>query len=535
MKKEKFKKIILNFKNAFLKFPVTMISIFALTIFLTIFIDTDLLKENSIGDISLFFTVLASSCFTIETIIKRKNKILLSILYIVSLIISILSVCLINFIQNQNLWITRIIISYILSLIAFSIYMNYKKSKKTFQEYLTIVTVNAFKASIVYGLLAIGLLLVSTAFVVLLIPGFDFDLIYRVQILLYGLYFVPSLIYSLCNTEIEIGKFSKAIIKCALDGLVFASFLIIYAYIIKIIILRQMPSNQVFRIISSLFILGCPIWTMASYFKDNDFFEKVNNKLPICFIPFIFLQIYSIGVRIYNNGLTEMRYVCVMLIIFEIIYILIYLIKKNKIGESIIAIIILMLITMIFPYINMFKLSEISQYNILKIVKTEDELNEKEKAKVRGAYKYLSNRNTSVNLEEITDEEKKKFSDSSTNGNEKLEKSISTSKAINEIDTKEYNKLYIFSESNYRVDEENKTIEEVFDNFILENGTNINLTNSIKNYISNQSELKDYFTEHNEIQIDENTKVILKSLAVRYDEIGGFISSYTIKGYLLIK
>lgn len=41
-------------------------------------------------------------------------------------------------------------------------------------------------------------------------------------------------------------------------------------YIIKILVLRQMQKNQIFIILSALFIIGMPIWSMAQYFKDKN-------------------------------------------------------------------------------------------------------------------------------------------------------------------------------------------------------------------------------------------------------------------------
>ena len=81
-------------------------------------------------------------------------------------------------------------------------------------------------------------------------------------------------------------------------------------YIIKIIVFKDMPSNQIFRILAALFILGCPIWTMVCNFKEDTIIDKINKLLPKLFIPFIILQIYSIGVRILENGITENRYLC---------------------------------------------------------------------------------------------------------------------------------------------------------------------------------------------------------------------------------
>ena len=157
-------------------------------------------------------------------------------------------------------------------------------------------------------------------------------------------------------------------------------------YIIKIIFLRDIPSNLIFRILSALFIIGLPVWTMILSFKENTTLDKINRKLPLLFIPFIILQIYSIGTRILSNGITELRYLCLMLIIFEIVYIIIYLTKKEKVSRILLVFLALTVISTIAPYINMFTISNLSQYNNLKIYKQKTEYSEEEKTKIYGAY-----------------------------------------------------------------------------------------------------------------------------------------------------
>ena len=58
-----------------------------------------------------------------------------------------------------------------------------------------------------------------------------------------------------------------------------------------------------------------------------------------------------------------------MLIIFEIVYIIIYLTKKEKVSRILLVFLALTVISTIAPYINMFTISNLSQYNNLKIYK----------------------------------------------------------------------------------------------------------------------------------------------------------------------
>ena len=352
----------------------------------------------------------------------------------------------------------------------------------------------------------------------------------RVEILLLGIYYIPAIIYSFYNVDSEIGKFSKVLIKYILNTLVIMAFVIIYMYIAKIIFLGTIPSNQIFRILACLFILGCPIWTMASSFKDDDVVNKINKWLPILFIPFIILQIYSIGIRISNNGFTELRYLCVMLIIFEIIYVIMYLKNKEKIGNALIALIAIIMISTIIPYINMFKVSELSQYNNLKIYKQKSSYTAKEKDKIYGAYMYLKG-NDKINdlLTQKDIETIRSFSDNSKYDTIKYIYGYSNSNYIN---TKGYSRMYFIDAIN---GEEN--LNDAFENIEFESKGGIefklNLSNELKNYIYNSDNIDEYMEENNEIYINEYRKIIIESISIAYDEANELVKNYRITAYLL--
>ena len=334
---------------------------------------------------------------------------------------------------------------YLITSVILSIHFNYKKSNKTFGEYARSIFINVSKSSLIYGILAIGIAIITAVFIYLILDGGDYTLVARMEILLLGIYYIPTVIYSFYNIEEEVAKFARIIIKYVLGTLLIAAFVIIYMYIIKIIVLRDIPSNQIFRILAALFILGCPIWTMIDAFKEKQVIDKINDKLPFLFMPFIILQIYSIFVRIESNGVTESRYLCIMLIVFEIIYTLIYWKKKEKIESILLVLIALVMISSIVPFVNMFKISEVSQYSNLKIYKQKTSYTDEEKSKICGAYYYLKNSEQGekhIN-KLLTKEEQKQIKEFKVD-NIKYDENeyISASTSIESINIDGYKKLY---------------------------------------------------------------------------------------------
>ncbi|MGN1013457.1 MAG: hypothetical protein ACI4ON_06525 [Clostridia bacterium] len=537
--KEKIKKLFNKFKKLFETYPLTLFVIVITTIILAITIDTEILDSISLDNILLFSALFGCGNLFIETIFKKIDIKKIS-LYILSAIFA-LTITFSTNIENDVLgikntvfigYISRIIVCYLVSTVAITIYIHYKNSKLEFNEYILKAGINFFRTGLIYLLLVIGLAMITSVFVFLLLSGENYSLVYRVQILLIGFFLLPMSINSVYDLKNEIDKFEKIIVRYVLDVLVIIAFVVIYLYIGKIIILRDMPANQIFRIIAILFVIGCPIWIVAGYFKDNDFLAKINNKLPILFIPFILLQIYTIGVRIYYNGMTEPRYLCIMLIIFEIIYTIIYMKNKEKIGNIILVLVIITIISGIIPYLNMFKISQISQYNNLKIIKEKENLSELEKEKVAGAYYYL--KDTEEGKELITGlltqdeiDEIVKY-----NGNSSNKKSIYLNKNVENIDIADYNKLYVINSYNYYKDY--NLIEKEFKNIKVDN-YEIDLSNIILEYIANEENIEEYFEENNEYVITENKKIIIESLVLYYDSINKTVTDYSLDGYLLVK
>lgn len=547
--KEKFKNIPQLIKKIFEKFPLTILAIVLFTMFSAIVMDTEFIEPNIFEDIMFFTIYFVSGSFLAESILNKNDKKKIGA-YIVSAIISLVFVVLQNIsskAENIEYILSKILICYISTLWILSVYFNFKKSEKDFKEYILKVFINVIKTSIIYGVLSIGIVIVSSIFVYLIWEDLGYTLVARLETILLGFYYIPKLLYCLVDTDGEIHTFFKGLIKYVLTSLVIISFIIIYMYIIKILVLRDMPRNQIFRILSALFIIGMPIWTMMQHFKDESIWGKISEKLPIAFIPFILLQIYTIGIRIINNGFTPFRYVCVALILFEIAYVIIYIIKKEKLELLLLVLNAIIIVSIIVPGINMFKISNMSQAHNLKIFKNKSDYTDEEKEKIYGAYKYLKySEGGEKYIDKILQDEDveriKTFSKSKVNNKILDTQYIQANLDIEKINIEGYSKFYLVHANKRSVD---INIKEAFKSVNLETGNleysiEANLTSQFEKYVNiyistGVNEMQQYFKENNEIEIDSNKKFIIKSFYLRYNEDTKIIENYSINGYVLEK
>ena len=551
--KERLNNLYLVLKKAVERFPVTIVIILTLTLIFAINFDNDFIDYRVLNDITLFGVTFAFGTFYVESTFEKMSRKKI-IGYIISNIIAIFFTLTSN-IESESfsdyyqdyfdkfmVFISKLLICYMISTFVLSVYNNYKKSKKTFEEYVTHTLVNTFKSSIIFAILAAGIAAVTAIFIYLILDGDDFDFIIRMEILLLGGYFIPTILYSFYNMSDEITKFAKIVIKYVFGTLLICAFAIIYMYIIKIIILMDMPSNQIFRILAVLFVSGLPIWTMISIFKEDKFIDKLNKKLPILFIPFILLQIYSIGIRIIYHGITEPRYLCVMLIIFEIIYTILYIKKREKIAYILPVFVAMTLISLIVPYVNMFKVSEMSQYSNLKIYKQKTNYTAEEKDKIYGAYRYLK---YSENGEEyinslLTESDKEKIKDFNKEIEEIYEDKteyIYANLNLDSLDIDGYKTLYVINSSKYNIE---KSINDTFKSLQITIGDNnekmnIDVLDRVNQYISYGEKLDEKFEYCNEIELENGKKIILNYFSLEYNPDDKMVSSYRIKGYLLEK
>ena len=527
-------------KKLFEKYPLTLILIYLVTFIWAIFMDTDFMRKEWFQKILMFAIIWTPGSFFAENFLEKGKKRIGT--YVITAIISYIFVHF-AFLDKFEDTLIKWLVCYISSLVAGSAFLIIKKSEKDFSEYVLKVAINVVKASFVYGIIALGIAMILWIFDVL-IWDITSQYIGNIEILIFGIFYSTEIIYSLINLDEEVNKFFKNLVKFVLMPLLISAFAIIYLYIIKILLLRDIPKNQIFRIATSLFVVGGFIWTTMNYFKEEGTIYKISTKLPIIFSPFILLQIYTMGIRIVKNGVTPLRYAGMVFVLFEICYILVYILKKEKIQNLILVADVLLIITVLVPGINAFDVSDFSQINNLKILNQKTDLNDQDKAKINGAYYYLKDTKKGKkyikdNLSQDQIDQIKQFKTSNSNNYRYRDYEYIYLNKKNNININGYNYLTTVESLN----NDNKNFEKAFTDVKFRNNDNntvvsANLTNLVKEYIKiyeneGKDKLEKYFEEHSEIQIDQNKKLVLYNFSIRYGETENEIDYYNIRAYLM--
>ena len=536
--KDKLTDFKLMIKKIFTKYPITLIIIYTVTLFTALLMNTDLFQEEWIEKLLMYCGIWVPGVFFAENLFEKGNK--RFSLYILTGIISFLFVHF-AFAYNNDQVVERWLSSYLLTLILGNLFLLLKKSGKDFSEYVLKVTINLSKTGLVYGILALGVALIFWVFSALIWKGAS-EYIENIEVLILGFFYSTIFINAFININEDVNKFFKNLIKYVLMPIIIITFAIIYLYIIKIFVLRDIPKNQIFRITTALFIFGGFIWTVMNYFKEEGAMYIISTKLPIIFSPFIFLQIYVLGIRISKNGITPTRYAGIVFIVFEICYIICYIFKNKKIKNMIILANVLLIISILVPKINAFDVSDYSQIKNLKVFSQKAELTDEDKTMISGAYYYLED--TKYGKEYIknnlSNEQKEKIKElkSSKYNNYRNAANYIRLENDNKVNVEGYNYLFKINASDYN----DENIDNAFSKVTFKNNSNkvetVDISNKMKEYINiyeqkKEKALQDYFKENNEIYINQNKKIIIEFLSMSYNDLDKMVESYTINAYLL--
>ena len=539
--KEKFLSFKELIKRLFEKFPLTLAVTYTLTTIFGLLLYSDLMDEEWFEKLIMFGFIWVPGVFFAENAFDKGKK-RISV-YILTGLISLIFVQLMS-INEIDETIVKWLGCYLATLILGTIFIIIKKLKKEFSEYVLKIGINIIKTSFVYGIIATGIALIFSVFY-FLIWKVSFKYLLNIEIFIFGFFYCSMFINAVTNTDIEVNAFFEKLVKYVLMPLLIITMSIIYLYIIKILILREIPKNIIFRITASLFVAGGLIWTCMNYFKEEGALYKFSTKLPIIFSPFILLQIYTLGIRISKNGITPLRYAGIVFIIFEVCYILCYMFKNKKIQYLILFADALLIISIIIPGINAFDISDYSQIKKLELYSQKSELTDEDKEKISGAYYYL----------QYTEKGKKYIKDNLNKEQINDIKNLKTSKNNSIRNNYEYinlqnnNKLYVFgyktatkiSASQYTEENIKKAFSEVnFKDDEYKNILKVDLTEKLQEYINiykakDEDELERFFKTNNEIRVNENQKIIISTIAFRIDPTEEKINYYSIDAYLLEK
>lgn len=280
-------------------------------------------------------------------------------------------------------------VAYFVVCVLLILYNRYKESGSSAEKYFVSVMSDSIKLLVSWGILALGMLILSLIYDELISSSYD-DSIYAIpQILICGLYVAPCVMMNLTEIKEEIDKFFENLIKYALLILTIIGAAIIYIYIIKTVI-TGIPSNEIFTVTSILFFAAIPVGFSCTAFEKNTVLQKIAYVLPYIYAPFIILQVYSVGARISEYGVTPSRYMGIVLIILEILYTIVYAFGRQHIDKLILAMLAVTIVVAIVPGTNVLDVSkysqmkEINRYIESGLPETRDEA-----AKLKGAYIYL--------------------------------------------------------------------------------------------------------------------------------------------------
>ncbi len=254
------------------------------------------------------------------------------------------------------------------------VWLCYRQLSCSLEVYLTRVFGRAIRYHLTWFLLMAGASLITGILQILFHLPWDISI--EIQMLLFGLYYMSSFLLSFypentaensesCANEPEDG-FTGLLIKYVLSGMVIISCAIIYCYLLKILVLREIPSNAIFRITGQFFVMGTPVCLMTSCYREHNPLRRIMQITPYLFLPFLPLQIYSIGIRLWQNGVTPLRYAAVVFLIFECIFLAVYRFRRTKLHMLLPLLASFILIAVFAPFVNMNALSCLSQQSAVE-------------------------------------------------------------------------------------------------------------------------------------------------------------------------
>lgn len=300
-----------------------------------------------------------------------------------------------------------------------------------------------------------------------------------------------------------------------------------------------MPQNTIYRILAGIFIVAFPVWNLASnYAKDKKIVAKITQFLPYLYAPFILLEIYSIGTRISEFGITPMRYFSCLFIVFQVIVLTLTFYKKGeKLTQIFIYASILVLISFITPF-HYENVSNWSQKRILEKTIAEntnfEELSIEDKDKAKSAYEYLKYDTNGADWipSYLSDENKQKIEEYSN-------------AERRDYDSPEYIYLYCDLELNIENYVKITYVEGKDDNdepaiVTLENTERtLDLSSKINEIINQdqkyESDLQEEFKGNNLVKISETEDLYLSRIRLSYDRASKKVNYLNLEGYLLQK
>lgn len=415
---EKFKNLFPDMKKGIGRFPVTVV--FSLILFIvaifTIESDFYILPEEDLWIKYLIIAIPLSA--SVELIRekylenKRSNFFRITSFFGIFLFIFLLKIFFKNHFATETINITAtILIFYVLFYLIPIIYRNEDKEK-----YLQSVVGNqmitiGFSIVLFLGLSAI----VGTIDVLLInLPNtiyFD-NFVFSASI--FGVAFFVSRLKEKDESlkDYNLPKIVEVLICYILIPLILIYTAILYLYFVKIIFTLKMPKGIVSHLVLWYTTFSLFIIIMATPITYKNKFAKFYKKyFPLISIPLILLALFSINERIFQYGVTENRYLVVILILW-LLFNMIFIIKAD-VKWVIISFIFAVLVAIFSPF-NLVNVSINSQNKRLerilkkngiiqnkKFINKNNELSQRTKNEIMSIIDYFYNNASEIKRKKI--------------------------------------------------------------------------------------------------------------------------------------
>lgn len=415
---EKFKNLFPDMKKGIGRFPVTVV--FSLILFIvaifTIESDFYIFPEEDLWIKYLIIAIPLSA--SVELVRekyfenKRSNFFRITSFFGIFLFIFLLKIFFKNHFATETINITAtILIFYVLFYLIPIIYRNEDKEK-----YLQSVVGNqmitiGFSIVLFLGLSAI----VGTIDVLLInLPNtiyFD-NFVFSASI--FGVAFFVSRLKEKDESlkDYNLPKIVEVLICYILIPLILIYTAILYLYFVKIIFTLKMPKGIVSHLVLWYTTFSLFIIIMATPITYKNKFAKFYKKyFPLISIPLILLALFSINERIFQYGVTENRYLVVILILW-LLFNMIFIIKAD-VKWVLISFIFAVLVAIFSPF-NLVNVSINSQNKRLerilkkngiiqnkKFINKNNELSQRTKNEIMSIIDYFYNNASEIKRKKI--------------------------------------------------------------------------------------------------------------------------------------
>ena len=534
-------------KNTYQRFPITVIIIYAITIMFCIGTDF-FIPDNAVEHILMIGGVGCLGVFFVETYFKNKPQKIIGVIF--SFVISVLFDIIFENATASEDFLLRLFIAYISIMPLLTLYKIIKDSELEFKQYFINLFTNICKSSIIYAVLNIGIAIVLSIFIVLILDGEHWAILTRTLGLILGLYYIPAILNSFSDMTVSVGKFIKGLIVYVFTPIVTFLIAILYLYLLKIIINGELLHNSIFFILSLTFVMAIPTVLLLKNYDDKRFIKILSNIITYSYVPFIFLQIYSMGIRVSEYGLTQSRYMAYMLIILEIVFLILLIVKKSKyLNCSILVLALLVFLGTVTP-LNVMDVSYGNQANRIEKMLSEangfDNLTEEEKDLCTSIYRYLKidNELDRINISSEELEKIKNYYEQSNDYTYYSEQfdSIRENCDLDGLDISQYSKIYEL-DSEY-IDEEELDKENMLQYELESENGDIKVSANLEEYAeqliyfnkNNYYHEEDSYLETNLLKTNqENIDIYITSIYIRYNVDDYKMDNLNISGYILEK